>query len=187
MVRKHLTCCEGRRSPLKDWCGKSVRSRHTSLCFRQSVDNATKCAHLHSSLCYIGQNLGRSLLETSVLAALGIATDPTSPCTQSSRTSKRSSSPTMAMRVIVYCKTTDMPGKPNESIAAMTDIICQTVWGRPYDVACDRQESYGGHFNKRCVILIDNGPVDAREQKMLQFKWQNQDLYFPPYYSPGKY
>lgn len=70
-----------------------------------------------------------------------------------------------------------MPGTPFEKIKLMADAACQKVWDRKFDsnLNGDRLSSYGGFYNPRCVLVIDHGPVDARDYTTRQLNWDGQE------------
>jgi hypothetical protein len=68
----------------------------------------------------------------------------------------------MVTRIFVQCKTSEMPGPPDEKNSLMANAACQKVWSRNLNED-DRLTAFGGHFNQRCWLLIDSGPEDATE------------------------
>jgi hypothetical protein len=85
----------------------------------------------------------------------------------------------MATRILVECKTSQMPGLPSEKIKLMADAVCQKVWGRNLDHnpdVGDRLTSFGGHLNRRCILLIDHGAVDAQEYTTIHLLWNGNEL-----------
>lgn len=84
-----------------------------------------------------------------------------------------------ATRILVQCRTRQMPGSPNEKIGLMADAACQKVWNRNFDHAVDgdRLMSFGGHVNPMCILLVDHGDVEAPEQTTIQLSWNGRELY----------
>ena len=85
----------------------------------------------------------------------------------------------MATRILVTCKSHEMPGLDEEKNSLMANLACQKVWGRDYaDLNGDRLTTFGGYFlyNQRCMLLIDNGPVDSKDYTTLWYKWTGQEL-----------
>jgi len=85
----------------------------------------------------------------------------------------------MATRILVICKSHEMPGLDKEKNRLMADIACRRVWNRDFsDSEGDRLTCEGGFFlyNQRCFLLIDNGPVDAEDYGILWFKWNAKEL-----------
>lgn len=91
----------------------------------------------------------------------------------------------MAARILVQCKTSQMPGSPHEKIKRMAESACQMVWKRSFDdnPDGDRLVSYGGYYNSKCILLIDHGPMDAKNHTTVQLSWNGQDLYVSRHYS----
>lgn len=81
-----------------------------------------------------------------------------------------------------------MPGPPHEKIRLMAESACRKVWNRNFDdnPEGDRLISYGGYYNPQCILLVDHGPVDAKDYTTIQLSWNGQELYvsrghsFPP-------
>ncbi|OBT63678.1 hypothetical protein VE03_06131 [Pseudogymnoascus sp. 23342-1-I1] len=76
----------------------------------------------------------------------------------------------MATRIVVICKSHLMPGADNVKNALMANMTCQQLWARDFDASQDRLVTEGGYhlYNQTCSLVIDNGPVDAAEQQILQ-------------------
>jgi hypothetical protein len=85
----------------------------------------------------------------------------------------------MATRILVLCKTSQMPGSPSDKIKLMADAACQKVWSRNFDSNPnrDRLSSHGGYYNPRCVLIIDHGPTDAIDYETIQLNWNGHKLY----------
>ena len=85
----------------------------------------------------------------------------------------------MATRILVQCRTRQMPGSSTEQIKLMADAACQKVWNRNFDDKPDgdRLTSFGGYLNPMCTLLIDHGDVEAQEYTTMQFSWNGQALY----------
>ena len=82
----------------------------------------------------------------------------------------------MATRILVRCKTAEMPGSAYKRHSLMADLVCQKVWNRDFDKACDRLTTYGGYTNPTCVLLIDYGPIDAEDYIIIHFSWKASQL-----------
>lgn len=85
----------------------------------------------------------------------------------------------MAKRILVQCKTREMPGSSNEQIKLMAEAACQKVWNRSFDdnPDGDRLSTFGGYFNPSCTLLIDHGPVEAEEFTLVHLTWAKDKLY----------
>lgn len=81
----------------------------------------------------------------------------------------------MSCRILVLCKTAEMPGAHNEKVPFMIDRACQSVWNRNLSSA-ERVTSLGGYCSRRCTILIDHGPVDSEAFKLVQLIWRDGKL-----------
>ncbi len=88
----------------------------------------------------------------------------------------------MATRILVHCKSHEMPGPDREKDSRMANIACQKVWHRDFANGPngDRLATQGGFalYNQRCWLIIDHGPVDSEDYDLLQFKWspEKQEL-----------
>lgn len=84
----------------------------------------------------------------------------------------------MAERILVQCRTTEMPGAPNEKIDRMAESACQKVWKRGFDYnpGGDRLTSFGGFLNPKCTLLIDHGAEDAQEYNLRHLLWNGKEL-----------
>lgn len=86
----------------------------------------------------------------------------------------------MATRILVICKSHEMPGRDEEKNKLMANAACQHVWKRDFSGSDggDRLTCEGGYFlyNQRCYVLIDNGPVDAADYSIKTFKWKAEEL-----------
>jgi hypothetical protein len=85
----------------------------------------------------------------------------------------------MAIRILVICKSHEMPGPNEEKNKFMANIACQKVFNRDFDGSQgDRLVCEGAYFlyNQTCYLLIDNGPVNATSYDIRMFKWRGQEL-----------
>lgn len=84
----------------------------------------------------------------------------------------------MATRILVQCKSHEMPGSNAEKNERMANLACQKAWGRYFSDDQDRLVARGGYFlyNQRCWLIIDNGPVDAVDYTTLWYRWKKQEL-----------
>ncbi|KAH7308742.1 hypothetical protein BKA65DRAFT_172735 [Rhexocercosporidium sp. MPI-PUGE-AT-0058] len=88
----------------------------------------------------------------------------------------------MATRILVMCKTEKMPGSHVEKIPLMANAACRKVWNRDFNEDPpdeDRLSTFGGWINPRCVLLIDNGPVDA-SFTLVKLHWDGKKLLDDP-------
>ena len=85
----------------------------------------------------------------------------------------------MATRILVRCKTEEMLGSVRDKIPLMANTACQKVWNRDLNKDSpdnDRLVTFGGYVNIRCFLLIDNGPVDAKEYSVIHLCWKKHEL-----------
>lgn len=84
----------------------------------------------------------------------------------------------MATRILVQCKTDEMPGSLDEKNSLMANAACQKVWNRDFNdnPGGDRLTTFGGYFNRKCTLLIDSGPVNATEYTIKRLLWKGQTL-----------
>lgn len=83
----------------------------------------------------------------------------------------------MATRILVQCRTDEMPGPLQEKELRMANTACQKVWNRDFNTPNgDRLTTFGGYYNSKCILLIDHGPVDATEYTTMHFNWNGREL-----------
>jgi hypothetical protein len=58
----------------------------------------------------------------------------------------------------------------------MANIVCQKIWERDINPDSDRLATLGGYVNAKCFVIVDNGPVDAKEYSVLSFRWKDEKL-----------
>ncbi len=84
----------------------------------------------------------------------------------------------MGTRVLVQCRSQDMPGEPAERLTQLANKLCQHQWQRPFDNSQDRLQSTGQYLydGNRIHVLLDNGPLDSAEPSLSVYRWDGQDL-----------
>lgn len=83
----------------------------------------------------------------------------------------------MATRILIMCKSQDVPGPNNEKATLLTNEACQKVWARDFDEAQGDRFTKEGEFSfgVRCSMLVDNGPVESTEYTTLFYKWNKTE------------
>ncbi|OAA60962.1 hypothetical protein SPI_04986 [Niveomyces insectorum RCEF 264] len=88
----------------------------------------------------------------------------------------------MAKRILVQCRSHDIPGEPDERRTTMANIVCEHTWNRPFDKDQDRVQSSGQYRydQNRVYFLIDNGPLDSRDVSTSVYRWNGKELLAMP-------
>ena len=84
----------------------------------------------------------------------------------------------MGTRIVVRCKSQQIPGDPKLRPQTIANIVCQRIWHRKLDNTQDRIQSRG-RFDcdgVRCFFLLDNGPPDSQEVKTSMYNWDGSCL-----------
>lgn len=85
----------------------------------------------------------------------------------------------MATRILVICKSHEVPGPKQERATLLANKTCQKVWARDFDESAgDRLITEGdiSMFGIRCALIIDNGPIDSKDFITRGFRWKNGEL-----------
>jgi hypothetical protein len=84
----------------------------------------------------------------------------------------------MATRILIICKSHEVPGPDKDKAMLLANKGCQKLWARDFDETQGDRLTMEGEFTYgvRCSLLIDNGPLDAKDYTTTWFKWKEQDL-----------
>lgn len=84
----------------------------------------------------------------------------------------------MAARILITCKSQDVPGANEDKVTLLTNQACQIVWKRDFDKTRGDRLTMEGEFSYgvRCFILVDNGPVDSIDYTISFFRWNGKKL-----------
>lgn len=84
----------------------------------------------------------------------------------------------MAERILITCKSQDVPGANEDKVTLLTNQACQIVWNRDFDKTLGDRLTMEGEFSYgvRCFILVDNGPVDSIDCTISFFRWNGKNL-----------
>lgn len=79
----------------------------------------------------------------------------------------------MGTRIVVKCRSQQIPGDSKLRLETMANLVCQHVWQRDFDDTQDRIRSSGQYDCEgvRCFFLVDNGPPESLDISMSMYKW----------------